>query len=61
MLKPMMAASQSSMVLPCEGHGQYSRYGQPVKARELKGALRIVKALQQQDSGARTPSSHLPP
>jgi hypothetical protein len=32
MLKPMMAASQSSMVLPCEGHGQYSRYGQQVKA-----------------------------
>jgi hypothetical protein len=61
MLKPMMAASQSSMVLPCEGHGQYSRYGQPVKAQQQKSSLRIVNALQQQDSGARTAPSHLSP
>jgi hypothetical protein len=36
-MKPMRQESGSPMVLPCEGHGQYSRYGQPVKAKNEKG------------------------
>jgi hypothetical protein len=40
MLKPIMAASQSSMVLPCEGHGQHSRHGQPVNAQKAKSSIK---------------------
>jgi len=35
-MKPMRQESSSPMVLPCEGHGQYSRYGQSVKAENEK-------------------------